>query len=332
MKIMGRIPYEGRLRGLTPSTPFGKEQMGNQTEVVASGPSAAPAGDANPPGNRVRRSDRLPLNLPVQVSGSDSFGQFFMEEGRTDLVSRHGAKILISQALVPEQEILVRCLKTGLESEARVVGQVGKSSAGYFYGIEFLEANLNVWGIEFPPLNESENAVARVLLECGHCHSQELVYLDELEAEVFETNKSLSRLCKRCNDTALWKQAASNPSSHVIAHTSEGDSAPKTSAALTRTQNERKDIRVTLKMVACIRGMQCGEEVVTTENVSRGGIRFKSAKFYAPGSSVEVAVPFAHGTSNIFALAQISNAEFLPSEGLTLYGVAYVRKNFTKAA
>lgn len=305
--------------------------MSDQTDVVVSGPTTATAEDGNPAGNRVRRSDRLSLNLPIQVSGSDSFGQFFMEDGQTDLVSRHGAKILISHALVPEQEILVRCLKTGVESEARVVGQVGKSAAGYFYGIEFLDANLNVWAIEFPPLTESQNAVARALLECGHCHSQELVYLNELEAEVFETNKSLSRRCKRCNDTALWKQAANNLSNQVIAQISESDARSKIPTALPRTQNERKDIRVTLKMVACIRGMQCGEEVVTTENLSRGGMRFKSAKFYAPGSTVEVALPFAYGTTNIFALAQISNAEFLPREGLTLYGVAYVRKDFIKA-
>jgi len=295
--------------------------MSDQQDAKADAIPAAPPGGNNPQPSRTRRSDRLPINLAVQVSGTDGFGQFFMEDTQTAMVSRHGAKILLDRSLVPELEVMVSCAKTGLESEARVVGQMGKGPGGYYYGVEFLNLDINVWGIEFPPLTESEKAVARALLECRHCHTQEVVYLNEFDAEVFEANNSLSRRCKRCNDTTLWKRVP------VDALTST--EAP--AVAPIRTQNERKDIRVSLKMLACVRGeMLHGDEVVITENVSHGGLRFKSAKFFSLGSSVEVAVPFDHRSTNIFTLGQISHAEYLPSEGLTLYGVAYVQKGWPR--
>lgn len=273
-----------------------------------------------------RRSDRITLELPIQVSGTDGMGKGFMQDTRTLVLSRHGAKIVLRCKLVPEQELNIRSHRTGKEADVRVVGQIGGGPEGYFYGVEFLDPGVNLWDIEFPPLVESEKAVARVLLECVRCHTRELTYLNEFEAEVFEANACLSRHCRRCTDTSLWKQSLAQPPSEQIPLPVSPQAAPETTATPPpRTENERKEVRVSLKISACIRSARSGEEVVVTENISRGGFCFRSPKQYAEGSFIEVAVPYSRGVGNIFAPAWIEHAEELPAEGVTLYGVSYVR-------
>lgn len=255
----------------------------------------------------------------------DELGHDFIEETRTLVLSRHGAKILSKRKLVPDQELSVRCHKTGKEVVGRVVGQIGGGSGGYHYGLEFLDPGVNLWDIDFPPLADSEEAVGRVLLECVRCHAQVLTYLSEFEAEVFEANGCLSRPCKRCTDTSVWKAPISRaPSEQIPLPVKVGAASPPSPAVPLRTQNERKELRVSLKIAACIRHPQFGEEIVVTENVSRGGFRFRSAKRYTLDSIVEVAVPYLRGGSNIFTPARIEHAEEVPGESVTSYGAAYV--------
>jgi len=263
----------------------------------------------------VRRSDRISLELPIQVAGTDAFGQDFTDDCRTIVVSRYGAKIALSRDLVPDQEVNVTCSSTGKSADARIVGLISSGDGTWHYGIEFLDPEINLWGIDFPPLSESEKGVGRVLLECQHCHARELVYLSEFEAEVFEANGCLSRRCKRCTEATLWKRARPEAS---------GEVPDSSSSARLRTENERQRVRVSLKMAACIRSRQYGEEVVTTENVSRGGLRFRSAKRYAVGWEIEVAVPYSPGGSNIFAPARVENAVTSAADGLTAYGLSYI--------
>jgi hypothetical protein len=167
-------------------------------------------------------------------------------------------------------------------------------------------------------------AVARLLLECVRCHTRELTYLDAPEAEVFEPNQALSRHCKRCTDMSIWKLSpVMAPTEQIPLLIPPRAISEAPAAAPARTQNERKDVRVSLKIKACIR-TACGEEVVTTENVSRGGMRFMSVMFYAEGSVVEVAVPYWPSAGNIFTPARVENAKELPAEGVTLYGVSCI--------
>jgi len=273
-----------------------------------------------------RRSDRAPIELDIQVSGTDGQGRSFMEDTRTAIVSRHGAKIRLSRRMVPEQELTVRCVKTGKESDVRVVGQIGGGPGEYFYGIQLLNQEVNLWGIEFPPITDSRKAVARSLMECGGCYTQELVCLNEFEAEVFEASGSLSRQCKRCVDTTLWKQSVARTPGEPVPQPATGEASRVPAAAQGRTENERNYIRIGLRMRACIRTREGGEEVVTTENVSRGGLSFKSANRYVVGTYVEVAIPYAPGATNIFAPAQIIHVEYLPADGRFLCGVGNVHQ------
>jgi PilZ domain len=270
-----------------------------------------------------RRSDRVPVELPIVVAGTDAMGAGFLEQTRTVMVGRHGAKILSTRMLVPDQEINVRCLKTARESDARVVGQLGSEGSSHFYGVELLDNDPDLWGIEFPSTSESESAVGRVLLECVRCHSQELAYLDEFEVEVLEANQSLSRHCRRCTDTSVWKKSTAREGAEPPAQPPPPHAVEKT---IRRSRNDRKHVRLDLKVEVCIHHPQLGEEVTTTVNVSRGGFRFRSSKGYGEGWVVEAALPFSKGGANIFTPARIVYVGESPGEKAYVYGVMYLPK------
>jgi len=273
-----------------------------------------------------RRSDRVSLELALQLSGMDPSGAGYIAEAHTLIVSRHGGKIIVDRKLAPKQELTVRCIPTGRTADARVVGQTGREALGYFYGIEFVDRNVNPWNIEFPPLANSRKAVARTLLECVRCHRRAVSYLSEVEAEVFEANRCLSRHCKSCRGMGLWTEPViPAPAEPAPARFSLEPVGPAPQSDLLRTQNERKETRANLRMTACLRTAEFGEEIVFTEDVSPGGYRFKSPKLYAKGPIIEIAVPYSKKSGSIFVLSQIEWSRPLPSEGMMLYGAWYVQ-------
>ena len=85
-----------------------------------------------------RLSERISLALPVQVTGSNLFGDVFLCDGWTEVVSQNGARIRLKQNLAPDQEITVLCMETGKEAVARVVGRVSTKSKQNVYGIMLL--------------------------------------------------------------------------------------------------------------------------------------------------------------------------------------------------
>jgi len=276
--------------------------------------------------NTTRRSDRVGLELPLQLSGTDCTGQGYIEQGHTLLLSRHGAKLVLNRKLLPNQELTLRCLWNGQAADARVVGQMGRGPQGYFYGVEFLDLSANPWQIEFPPLTEARQSVARALLECASCKTRTIVYLSEIEAEIFEENRCLSRHCKTCAATGLLIEPNITPAQEPAPPRSSPEQELQAKLAkLINAGNERKEPKPSLRMTACIRSPEFGEEIVSTEDVSRSGFRFKSPKRYAKGSVIEIAVPYSRKPGTIFVLAQIEWDRALPNEGVTLYGAWYVQ-------
>ena len=58
--------------------------------------------------------------------GHDSDGRVFTQEAHTVVMSLHGAGIVSSQSLIPEQELVVRWKEMGRETEVRVVGEIAQ--------------------------------------------------------------------------------------------------------------------------------------------------------------------------------------------------------------
>ena len=159
----------------------------------------------NREGKRV--SDRIEIGISIEVVGTDCMGVQFFDRTETLVIGRHGGKLRLERKLAPQQEVTIRCLTTGLEADARVVGQIANQGQVYHYGVKFLDDKSNIWGVEFPPRSESAGAAGGALLECIGCKNRELLYLDEIELEVLETNGQVSHVCKRCRDVTLWKRA-----------------------------------------------------------------------------------------------------------------------------
>lgn len=271
-------------------------------------------------GAKPRKSDRVSIRLPLQVSGSDVTGRPFLEEGRTIMVSRHGARIKMARSLAPEQEVLVRCLQTGREAAARVVGLIGGGPAISVYGIALLDPDADPWGIEFPDLAEGEDAYGRVLLECVHCHTRKIAYLDAAELEVLEANRSLTQYCGRCTATSIWKRSFAEAPGPELPVPEPPPPPPPVQAKEKRSERRRP-----LKVRACIYSKDFGEHIVRTRDVSRNGLSFESQKLYGNNWNVQVAVPYDPRGGNIFLSARIVRVQHT-SEDLKLYGVAYSHK------
>jgi hypothetical protein len=281
----------------------------------------------------LRRSDRVCLTLLLEVSGTDSEGHPFHDAARTMLISRHGAVILLNRNLSPEQQLH---LQRTAESEShrkgmtRVVGQFGQQAEGYLYGVETLDNSVDLWGVEFPPLNESEEAVARMLLECSYCRAREVVYLNELELKGFEASRGIARHCKACGLPSIWVQAPhEEPKTSAVAsgsgHAESAASSAHTPASDSAAER-RKSLRLKTRLTACIRHAQADDELAVCEEISSEGLCFRSRRRYDPNSKIDVAVPYAHASANIFVPARIIHVEEIPTAGLFRHGTEYIRR------
>ena len=88
--------------------------------------------------------------------------------------------------------------------------------------------------------------------------------------------------------------------------------------------NRRKHPRIKVNYIALVRHADRGEEFVQCEDVSRGGLRFKSTSRYIEQTLIEVAAPYSSGQPAIFVAAQIVFVQELPEQNLFRYGVQYL--------
>jgi hypothetical protein len=91
--------------------------------------------------------------------------------------------------------------------------------------------------------------------------------------------------------------------------------------------NRRKHPRVKVSYSACVRHPERGDDIVQCEDMSKGGLRFKSRQRYYALSFIEVAVPYQPGQPAIFVPAQIVFAEELPEQRLYRCGVQYLTRS-----
>jgi hypothetical protein len=285
----------------------------------------------------MRRSSRIPKEIPILLVGSDMEGKVFSEQAKTVLLSRHGAGIVSEYKLSPEQELILRSLETNKEAEVRVVGQLGSYRESYTYGVAFLDQNIDFWGIEFPPVSQSEKDANRVSLQCASCKSREMVVQSDLESDVYLVNEGIVRFCKNCGSSTFWKgaddtvdgqaapqQIEEKPDFPEPSATEPIDSPSDLKPSL-RPENRRKHVRTKVKFKGCVRTFAFGDDIVTCDDISRGGLRFKSRKRYAVKTDIEVAAPYSPGSPNIFVRAQIVHVEEVPGEKTFRCGVAYAK-------
>ncbi|MBZ5503553.1 MAG: PilZ domain-containing protein [Acidobacteriia bacterium] len=261
------------------------------------------------------------LVLPIEVVGADLDGQQYIERTLTSLVTRDGAMVLLASKLAPESELIVRNVRTNREALARVVGHIGESAAGHVYGIAFADPGVDLWGAPFSPAESRPP----ILLECSRCHIVRAFAVTEIEREIFKSTGILTLRCDCAGTSTIWKRTelpVSEERRKIAPETIPAAVAEPTPSP--RPQHERRGSkRSALKPAACVRHGD-REEVVSCDDISRGGLCFRSRKRYAEGTRLEVAVPFAPSGSNIFVPARVVYSQELSSESHR-HGVAYLK-------
>jgi PilZ domain len=90
-------------------------------------------------------------------------------------------------------------------------------------------------------------------------------------------------------------------------------------------ENRRKHARTRVNFKACVRRPGMADDVVACEDMSRGGLRFKSSKQYFEKTLIDVAVPYSQGGQAIFVPAQIVYVQELQEQKMFRCGVMYLR-------
>jgi len=151
-------------------------------------------------------------------------------------------------------------------------------------------------------------------LETGQ--RREVVYLNEMQLKSFEVRRCVARHCRHCESPSIWIESLLEGAGL------EGDGTRPTEE---RVVPRRNRTRVKARVLACIRRRGFAEEVVVCEDLSKGGISFRSRNQYPEGTRVEVAVPFTPGTGAIFVPIRIVFSQAIPTAGLHRHGAAYIK-------
>lgn len=269
----------------------------------------------------IRQSDRVSLRLQVEASWFGSGGAAVKQPAETLLVSRNGGVIRLQEKLFPGQEMTLERKIEGDHSKvarARIVAEIDCDAEGFLYAIAILEPRVDFWDIDFPAPHKAEEALARLLMECSFCQRREVVYLNEMELKSFEIRKCIARVCRHCDSPSIWIEAHSEaddvrlPRNGSTAHSD-------------RVVPRRNRTRVKARVLACIRRRGFQEEVAVCEDLSKGGLSFRSRNHYPEGTRLEVAVPYTPGAGAIFVPIRIVSSQRIASAGLFRHGAAYLR-------
>src|SRR5882724_3493780 len=268
----------------------------------------------------MRQSDRVTLRLEVEASWFNGDGVAVTKPAESLLVSRNGGVIRLQEKLFTGQELTLRRTldpDTVKTVRARIVAEIDKEAEGFLYAVAILEPRADFWEIEFPALHQGEEAIARLLMECSFCQRREVAYLNEMELKSFEVRKCVARLCKHCEAPSIWIESQSE-----LRPVANGPDQPSVED---RVIPRRNRTRVKARVLACIRRRGFQEEIVVCEDLSKGGVSFRSRNQYSEGSRVEVAVPFTPGSGAIFVPIRIVFSQAIPTAGLYRHGAAYVK-------
>ncbi len=97
-----------------------------------------------------RRSQRVLMTIPVQVSGKTDTGLPFGEETHTRAISAHGALILMSTQVYRGQRLTLSNVQTKAALEC-VVAHIDRQGEHPQAGVEFTLPNPMFWHVAFPP-------------------------------------------------------------------------------------------------------------------------------------------------------------------------------------
>jgi hypothetical protein len=245
--------------------------------------------------------------------GSDATGIAFSEDTVTVSFNQQGARISLTHSLLSDDVILILNKTNNREEEFRVVGAfqqvIGDRRE---WGVEALNPENNIWGVEFtlPP----EGLQPKALIECAACKKAVQSFLSSIEYDVLLAIGMISRHCDRCKETTRWRPSEQTLLPEMI------ETGPKPPAQLTE---QRKARRLKLVMRIRVQNSWGVTDVAQTRDVSKAGLCFLSAQRFNVGDEISVVLPYASNQVPVYTKGRIAWSALC--KGGRYYGVAYLR-------
>ena len=272
-------------------------------------------------GQGKRRSDRVNLTIPLRVHAKDEKGRSFKGDGRTIILSRHGALISVSHPFRLGQTVRLVNEISGNEAYFRVVGPVSPATGkGGEWAVEYVAPQENIWGIHFPSTPEGEPDQPKALLECRICHGVALLRISLEAVDVLKTSGILSKHCFDCEKETPWGYTEKG-----IAMDAPADEAKMIAdvRAMTSGKERRRHRRIAMQLPVLIRDFWGGGEITKTEDVSKKGLCFASEKTYFVGQGIKAVCPYSPSHENIEMSARIVRRIDIEAIKRKIYGVRY---------
>ncbi|HKO04998.1 MAG TPA: PilZ domain-containing protein [Candidatus Acidoferrales bacterium] len=279
------------------------------------------------PATLISGKERVRLRMRIEARGTDTDGREFRESGSTVEIHREGALVELPVAqgrILPGQMLTVRRQhgEDGwIEARVRVLGQVGRSDRLQSYSVELLAGEEEFWAIEFPGSAPSPQAVACMLLECCFCRRREVVYVIDRDMLCFNTQRGIARPCPSCEMPTIWVQTLDEDTSNF----GSGSNGFQRIGQPAQIHDRQATPRFRTRLAACVRAAGCDLELAVCENMSRGGLCFRTRRRFQANDILEVAVPYTKGAANIFVPARVVYVQEVASAGLHRHGAAYLR-------
>ena len=266
-------------------------------------------------GEQKRRTERILLKMPIEVSGATVEGNAFKEKTHTLAINRHGARVALRASIQAGTTVRVTNLQNMMTLSFRAVGRLDKSLSGApEWGVECLEVGKNFWGIFFPEKTPgpAKGELIDVLLECSRCRTRELKGLTLEDYQKIITEPSLSRPCDACQVSTPWTfgvvvadRGSSRPAG--VGHRPDANGYA----------DKRMSPRVPVSLPVRIRL----EEIGRTENLSKGGVCFSSSLALKIGDRIRLTVGFTPGGNEREVSARVVWRQGLAGGARALYGV-----------
>ena len=274
--------------------------------------------------SKQRGTERITLTIPIRVIGIDADAAQFSEETTTSVVNRAGARIVLKHRILPDDVVRIVNLESMSEADFRVVGptRLGGADSNEI-GVECVEKDHNIWGIELPPPLIGD-ADAGALLECRGCKPQAFWAMTLMEIEVLNSTGQVLRECSKCGKMIYWVHADTSRRPREFAP-SEPLTPPVRPDIAMKKVEKRVDKRIGMKMPIFIRTEKGETEVGKTENVSKHGFGVNLGLDLNVGDIVYVVCPYSPGGQNIEQKAEVRRRHAFSFGGQRLYGFLYIR-------
>jgi predicted nucleic acid-binding Zn-ribbon protein len=249
------------------------------------------------------KTQRLRLAISILVRGMSAGNKFFEEKARTLVV---GDQLLILQ-IQNRVELDAELHVTNLMNQAGGLFRVAWTNTeardgGHDVGLELLDAEGNLWGMDFPAESDADAATAQAWLQCQHCHEGRLTPVPEAEDEFIRDGFVISRPCDRCRATTTWGFTPAEEAADSRQGAADLASEEKSG------RDQRRKGRAPLQMRIQVTREKYGtilEDVCETINVSGNGAYFLSTRNYDVGELVRVVVPYKEGDVTIPVPARV---------------------------